>query len=380
MKFKNPIREQREKKEAERRRKEAEAKKKKKRAITLGAVAFVALFIIIGIGSLTEDNTTDPVKPTPPISTVEDSSQPEETKPIVSETEPPKEDTPSETSEPETTVAPIIDLSSIPAYSGSPYVEINGNVPSFADDELTTTSFERYSPLDSLGRCGVAYASIGIDLMPTADRGSIGQVKPSGWHTVKYNGVVDGNYLYNRCHLIGYQLTAENANTQNLITGTRYLNVEGMLPFENMVADYIHETENHVLYRVTPIFERNNLIASGVLMEAKSVEDNGDGILFSVYCYNVQPNITIDYATGDSSLNSGVSTETPAQETQAPVQPGNSAGSAEATYILNTNTMKFHNPSCSSINQMSDANKQEYTGSRDNLISQGYDPCQRCNP
>ena len=150
MKFKNPIREHREKKESERRRKEAEAKKKKKRAITLGAVAFVALFIIIGIGSLTEDNTTDPVNPTPPISTVEDSSQPEETKPIVSETEPPKEDTPSETSEPETTVAPIIDLSSIPAYSGSPYVEINGNVPSFADDELTTTSFERYSPLDSL--------------------------------------------------------------------------------------------------------------------------------------------------------------------------------------------------------------------------------------
>lgn len=193
-------------------------------------------------------------------------------------------------------------LESIPAYSGKPYVEINGNNPSFASSDFTTASFEKYSDLDSLGRCGVAYANVGKDIMPTEERGSIGSVKPTGWHTVKYDNV-DGKYLYNRCHLIGYQLTAENANEKNLITGTRYLNVEGMLPFENMVADYVKETGNHVLYRVTPIFEGNNLVASGVHVEAKSVEDNGEGICFNVYCYNVQPGVTIDYATGESSLS-----------------------------------------------------------------------------
>ena len=166
---------------------------------------------------------------------------------------------------------------------------------------MTTSSFERYAPLDSLGRCGVAYANIGKDIMPTEERGSIGMVKPSGWHSIRYENV-DGKYLYNRCHLIGYQLSAENANTSNLITGTRYLNIQGMLPFENMVADYIRETGNHVLYRVTPIYEGDNLVASGVLMEAYSVEDEGDGICFNVYCYNVQPGIVIDYATGASAL------------------------------------------------------------------------------
>ena len=187
-------------------------------------------------------------------------------------------------------------LREIPAYSGTPYTEVNGNKPYFTEADLTTQSFETYSELDSLGRCGVAYANVGQDLMPTEDRESISSVTPSGWINREY----DGEYLYNRCHLIGWQLTAENANKQNLITGTRYLNIEGMLPFENMVADYVKETGNHVLYRVTPVFEGSNLVASGVQMEAWSVEDDGEGICFNVYCYNVQPGVEIDYASGES--------------------------------------------------------------------------------
>lgn len=194
-----------------------------------------------------------------------------------------------------------IDLSNIPEYNGEPYIAVNGNVPFFEDTEVTATSFEKYSDLDNLGRCGVAMASVGQDIMPTEERGSIGQIKPAGWHTVKYD-CVDGKYLYNRCHLLGYQLTGENANERNLITGTRYLNVDGMLPFENMVADYVMETGNHVMYRVTPIYTGNNLVADGVLMEGYSVEDQGEGITFCVYVYNVQPGVRIDYATGDSSL------------------------------------------------------------------------------
>ena len=192
-------------------------------------------------------------------------------------------------------------LDSIPDFLNEPYVIINDNIPYFTENDYTTESFETYSDLDYLGRCGVAYACIGIDIMPTEDRESIGQVKPSGWHTVKYD-CVSGKYLYNRCHLIGFQLAGENANEKNLITGTRYLNVEGMLPFEDMIADYVKETDNHVLLRVTPIFTGANLVASGVLMEAYSVEDGGDGICFNVYVYNNQPGITIDYATGESWL------------------------------------------------------------------------------
>ena len=195
-------------------------------------------------------------------------------------------------------------LREIPAYSGTPYTEVNGNKPYFTEADLTTQSFETYSELDSLGRCGVAYANVGQDLMPAEERGNIGAVKPTGWHTVKYD-FVDGKYLYNRCHLIGYQLSAENANTRNLITGTRYLNTQGMLPFENLVADYIKETGNHVLYRVTPIFSGDDLVAKGVEMEAWSVEDRGDGVCFHVYCYNNQPGIKIDYATGDSHTTDG---------------------------------------------------------------------------
>lgn len=192
-----------------------------------------------------------------------------------------------------------VDLAAISAYSGEPYAVVNGNIPYFTESDLTTESFEYYSDLDDLGRCGTAYSSVGTELMPTEKRGSISKVKPSGWQVSKYD-FVDGKYLYNRCHLIGYQLTAENANEKNLITGTRYLNVDGMLPFENLVADYVKETGNHVLYRVTPVFEDENLVASGVLMEAESVEDAGDGVEYCVYVYNVQPGVEIDYATGEN--------------------------------------------------------------------------------
>ena len=271
-------------------------------------------------------------------------------------------------------------------------VAINENVPEFEEEDLTTTSFETYSELDSLGRCGVAYANIGTDLMPTEERESISEVHPTGWQSVTYD-IVDGGYLYNRCHLIGYQLTAENANELNLITGTRYLNVEGMLPFENMVADYIEETGNHVLYRVTPVFEGDNLVASGVQIEAMSVEDNGEGILFNVYCYNVQPGITIDYATGDSWLSDESGSDdaqdsTDAGSADAQNDDGTDSDDADAqaddgtetTYVLNTSTMKFHYPDCSSVSQMSEENKLEYTGTREEVIAMGYDPCGRCNP
>lgn len=257
---------------------------------------------------------------------------------------------------------PVISLSEIPAYSGTPYVAINGNMPDFTEEDYTTTSYEEYSSLDALGRCGAAIACIGQDLMPTEERGSIGQVKPSGWHTVKYDHV-DGKYLYNRCHLIGYQLTAENANKQNLITGTRYMNVDGMLPFENMTADYIKETGNHVLYRVTPIYDGNALVASGVEMEAWSVEDNGEGVCFHVFCYNVQPGVEIDYATGDSCL---------AGETD-------DAGEV-MTYVLNTKSHKFHLPSCSGVDSMNAENRETVEDTRENLIAQGYSPCGSCHP
>ena len=198
-------------------------------------------------------------------------------------------------------------LSNIPEYTDKIYTEINNNIPYFEEKEHTTKAFENYSQLDNLKRCGVAYANICKEIMPSENekRGAISSVKPTGWQTAKYPGTVDGNYLYNRCHLIGYQLAGENANAKNLITGTRYMNVEGMLPFENKVAEYIEKNNNnHVLYRVTPDFKGDNKVASGVEMEAYSVEDNGRGISFNVYVYNVQPGITINYQTGESSQNS----------------------------------------------------------------------------
>lgn len=257
------------------------------------------------------------------------------------------------------------------AYDGKPYVVINDNDPDFTDADMTTTSFERYGELDGLGRCTTAFANIGKDLMPAEKRGPIGEVKPTGWQTAKYDNV-DGKYLYNRCHLIGYQLTGENANEKNLITGTRYLNVDGMLPFENMVADYIKETNNHVLYRVTPVFSGDNLVASGVQMEAESVEDNGDGILFNVYCFNAQPGIAIDYATGNSHLDNSV--------TESSSQAAVSDSANVQTYVLNTNTKKFHKESCNSAKSMDASNKKIYTGSRQEIIDMGYEACGVCKP
>jgi DNA-entry nuclease len=259
------------------------------------------------------------------------------------------------------------DFSEVPEYSGKAYFVVNSNQPFFTKDEINTEVFENYSKLDNLGRCGVAYANVCKELMPTSDRESISDVKPSGWINKKYDDI-EGGYIYNRCHLLGFQLTGENANKLNLITGTRYLNVTGMLPFENMIDDYIEETNNHVLYRVTPIYEGDNLVASGVLMEAYSVEDNGNGIFFNVYCYNVQPGYEIDYKTGESWVNEKITTEDPSEE------------SKNESYVLNTNSKKFHKEDCSSVNSISEKNKKEYTGSREDLINEGYDPCGSCKP
>lgn len=277
-------------------------------------------------------------------------------------------------------------ISEVPAYSKEAYAVVNNNIPFFNDTDLTTKSYESYGNLDSLGRCGVAISSIGKDIMPTEDRENIGSIKPTGWHSVRYDGI-DGNYLYNRCHLIGYQLTGENANEKNLITGTRYMNVTGMLPFENMVADYIKETNNHVLYRVTPVFEGDNLLASGVLIEAKSVEDDGKGIEFNVYCYNVQPGITIDYATGESSgpeFKGSTSTEktnTANKETPTTNTGSNTETNTNiSTYILNTNTRKYHKPSCRHASSIKESNKQTYEGTSEELASKGYESCKVCNP
>ena len=282
-------------------------------------------------------------------------------------------------------------VDNIPKFDNKPYIKLNNNKPDFTLSDYSVKSFEIYSDLDAKGRCGAAFACIGRDIMPTEERGEIGQIKPSGWHTVKYD-VVDGKYLYNRCHLIGYQLTGENANTKNLITGTRYLNVEGMLPFENMVADYVTETGNHVLYRVTPVFEENNLLASGVQIEGYSVEDNGEGICFNIYCYNAQPGVTIDYSNGDSKLTYADTISTTKRKEIIPNKSSNttpkqdvpkttSTPAAHGTdYVVNTNTGKFHYPHCSSADNIKPQNKWEFVGTRNKLINDGYVPCKRCNP
>ena len=315
----------------------------------------------------------------------------------------------SEKAAPDMTIQ-TLSVGEIPAYSGEAAIEVNQNVPGFTKEDYTAEAFEQYSPLDELGRCHAAYACVGEEIMPTEERGAIGMVKPSGWHTVKYD-FVDGKYLYNRCHLIAYMLSGENANTENLITGTRYLNTEGMLPYENQVADYVHNTGNHVLYRVTPLYEGDNLVASGVVIEASSVEDRGKSLSFHVYCYNVQPGVTIDYATGDSELAEDLATENVPETAQdvsaadaleetkaadgdqssenavtAAVQEETSAeqdgGNAkeERDYVLNKNTKKFHYPWCSSADDIKKKNRKDFTGTREEVISQGYVPCKRCNP
>lgn len=298
----------------------------------------------------------------------------------------PSEDNLDEAAQSDAEIAEKVELDAIPDFSGKPYVVVNDNTPEFSDtDKNVTAAFEIYSDLDSLGRCGVAYANICEEIMPIDERGEIGQIKPSGWHTIKYD-IVDGNYLYNRCHLIGYQLAGENDNEKNLITGTRYLNMEGMLPFENLVTDYVKSTGNHVLYRVTPIYEGDNLLANAVQMEGYSVEDNGAGICFNIYVYNNQPGISIDYATGDSWLLKDADVKVENNDLKAGVGDLSAAEAEISTesnaqsYILNTNTKKFHYPSCDSVNDMKEDNKKEFTSNRDDLINQGYSPCQRCRP
>ena len=266
----------------------------------------------------------------------------------------------------------IVTADKIPAYAGNIYVVVNQNQPYFTKAEITDEAFEFYSDLDSLGRCGYVMACIGRETMPPAsdERGEIGHVRPSGWVQAQYD-IVDGGYLYNRSHLIGWQLTAEDDTKENLITGTRYFNVQGMLPFESMVADYIKETGNHVLYRVTPLFEGDDLVCRGVLMEAYSVEDAGEDVTFCVFVYNVQPGIYIDYSTGESRL--ATEGELPDAETDSKSETG-------TRYILNVSSKRFHRESCSSVSTIKDTNKGEYVGDRQDLIDQGYQPCGSCNP
>lgn len=260
----------------------------------------------------------------------------------------------------------------VPVYSGEPYTELNGNIPYFTDREKTEDVFEHYSDLDTLGRCGTAYANICKELMPTEKRGEIGMIKPTGWHTVRYDDIISDKYLYNRCHLIGFQLAGENANEKNLVTGTRYMNVDGMLPFEYMIADYVKETGNHVLYRVTPIFVGDNLVCRGVEMEAYSVEDNGEGTSFHVFVYNIQPGIEIDYATGDSWVANSMADIVDDTEEHAQY--------ATTLYVINAKTRKFHFPDCDSVGKISKQNKKERETDRAELIAEGYTPCGSCKP
>ena len=266
-----------------------------------------------------------------------------------------------------------VSLDAIPAYDGKAYVAVNNNEPFFTDSDMTTTAFENYSDLDSLGRCGVAYANICRDIMPTEERGKIGMIKPSGWHTVKYD-VIKDRYLYNRCHLIGYQLAGENANPKNLITGTRYLNVEGMLPFENLVADYVNNTGNHVLYRVTPMFSGSNLVANGVLIEAKSVEDNGGGILFNVYCYNVQPGVGINYENGDSWLDGTTGSTSSGSDSSAAENSAADSSNSETMVHITATGKKYHRAGCRTLK------KSDTEVTLDEAKSMGLSPCGICNP
>lgn len=338
----------------------------KNKKILISIIAFLVIAVIAAFGGNGEQ--TDESSITSDNSSIASSTASEGGEGISSESE--SQESSSEASTPDKNEVingenKPFDLSSIPAYSGSPFAVVNDNIPSFSESELTKNSYEFYSELDSLGRCGFTIASVGKDIMPTEDRGNIGMVKPTGWQTVKYDNV-DGKYLYNRCHLIGFQLTGENANVKNLITGTRYMNVEGMLPFENMIADYVKETNNHVAYRVTPIFEGNNLVASGVLMEAFSVEDEGEGICFNVFCYNVQPDIIIDYKTGESKFDP----QNENDDQSKPAEP-------QTTYVLNTSSKKFHRTTCKTLPTN---NRKDTNLSRNEIIALGYTPCGNCKP
>ena len=288
-------------------------------------------------------------------------------------------------------------LADIPEWEGYSFTYVNGNQPDFTEDEIWTSTQESLDPLDRLGRCGAANSCIGQDGMPTEPRGDISSVEPSGWHTDRYD-FVEGEMLFNRCHLIGHQLSGDDAIPRNLITGTSYLNRDGMLQFENAIAAFVRETNNHVMYRVVPIFAGEELIARGVHMEAISVEDNGAGLAFNVFCYNVQPGVDIDYQTGDNKLSedtvmleeylagkylimANMQGQIPTAD-QYSKEQGETAQQKESTmtYVLNTNSGRFHYPDCSSVSDMAEHNKQIVETTREELISRGFKPCGSCKP
>lgn len=363
--------------------------------IGIALTLLLSIALATGCGASTAGNEAPPGEPTPELASTGTPDGPQEPQSA------PAEDTNQQETEAVGENRPVTDdgvlsYRDVPAFEGNPYVYVNDGEPTFTDEQRAAEpGHEHYGELDELGRCTAAFAVVGPETQPTEKRGSIGEVRPSGWQMAKYD-FVEGKYLFNRCHLLGYQLTGENANERNLITGTRYLNVQGMLPFENAVADYVDATGNHVLMAVMPVFEGSELVARGVHMMAESVEDGGEGVAFNVFCYNVQPGVVIDYGTGESMLEEDA---TPLPDVSgaesAPDTASEGAGAGEASekgatgsaegkgtteYVLNTNSKKFHLPSCSSVDQMSPKNREDVEDTRENLIAKGYDPCKRCNP
>ncbi len=363
--------------------------------IGIALTLLLSIALATGCSASTAGNEAPPGEPTPELASTGTPDGPQEPQSA------PAEDTNQQETEAVGENRPVTDdgvlsYRDVPAFEGNPYVYVNDGEPTFTDEQRAAEpGHEHYGELDELGRCTAAFAVVGPETQPTEKRGSIGEIRPSGWQMAKYD-FVEGKYLFNRCHLLGYQLTGENANPQNLITGTRYLNIQGMLPFENAVADYVDATGTHVLMAVTPIFEGSELVARGVHMMAESVEDGGEGVAFNVFCYNVQPGVVIDYGTGESMLEEDA---TPLPDVSgaesAPDTASEGAGAGEASekgatgsaegkgtteYVLNTNSKKFHLPSCSSVDQMSPKNREDVEDTRENLIAKGYDPCKRCNP
>lgn len=363
--------------------------------IGIALTLLLSIALATGCSASTAGNEAPPGEPTPELASTGTPDGPQEPQSA------PAEDTNQQETEAVGENRPVTDdgvlsYRDVPAFEGNPYVYVNDGEPMFTDEQRAAeTGYERYGELDELGRCTAAFAVVGPETQPTEKRGSIGEVRPSGWQMAKYD-FVEGKYLFNRCHLLGYQLTGENANERNLITGTRYLNVQGMLPFENAVADYVDATGNHVLMAVMPVFEGSELVARGVHMMAESVEDGGEGVAFNVFCYNVQPGVVIDYGTGESMLEedatplpdvSGAesapdtaSEGASAGEASEKGATGSAEGKGTTEYVLNTNSKKFHLPSCSSVDQMSPKNREDVEDTRENLIAKGYDPCKRCNP
>lgn len=361
--------------------------------IGIALALLLSIALATGCNASTADNEAPPGEPTPELASTGTPDGPQEPQSA------PAEDTNQQETEAVGENRPVTDdgvlsYRDVPAFEGNPYVYVNDGEPVFTDEQRAAeTGYERYGELDELGRCTAAFAVVGPETQPTEKRGSIGEIRPSGWQMAKYD-FVEGKYLFNRCHLLGYQLTGENANPQNLITGTRYLNIQGMLPFENAVADYVDATGNHVLMAATPIFEGSELVARGVHMMAESVEDGGEGVAFNVFCYNVQPGVVIDYGTGESMLEEEATLLPDVSGAEkAPATASDGGGEASekgatetdegkgvAVYVLNTNSKKFHRPDCSSVGQMSAKNREDVEDTRENLIANGYDPCKRCNP